>query len=121
MVNRMFNLIKEETCEIGYGTKARWLTNTIDVINEIKSAPIERGSAAINFINTAMYNKISLQEFLLQKIRQYLHSKQIMNFKISDFYDYLEKNDFFEEDEEEIKKSIINMILNEIIVTTVKY
>lgn len=121
MVNRMFNLIKEETCEIGYGTSTKWLTNTVEIVNEIKSAPIERGSAAINFINTAMYNKLSLQEFLLQKIRQYLHSNNKMYFKISEFYDYLEKNDFFEEDEEEIKKSIINMILNEIIVITVKY
>lgn len=121
MIDKIFEMVKKETYEIGYGPSAKWLTNTVDIVNEIKSGPIERGNAAINFINTAMYNKLTLQEFLLQKIRQYLHSKQIMNFKITEFYDYLKENNFYEESEEEIKKSIINMILNEIIVTTVKY
>ncbi|MBR4266463.1 MAG: hypothetical protein IKQ46_10465 [Bacteroidales bacterium] len=115
MIDKIFKDISQAKYTIGY--RSKWLTNTIDTIIDIKKHYKGQQRSLLDFVNPTIYNKLEFQEFLLGKIRTYLHKNDTLEFNMADVYDYLIKDDFYDDkDKEEIKKAIINMVLNDILI-----
>lgn len=116
MINKIFYVISKENCEIGHTASVRWLSNTLECFEDINKSDDKNIPMAIKFTNMALINKLSVQEKILSNIRRYLNKNNTSQFTIENIYEYLKEDNISFKEEYELKKCLINMVLNEIIV-----
>lgn len=116
MINKIFYVISKENCEIGHTAGVRWLSNTLECFEDINKSDDKNIPMAIKFTNNALINKLSVQEKILSSIRRYLNKNNTGQFTIENIYEYLKEDNISFKEEYELKKCLINMVLNEIIV-----
>lgn len=116
MINKIFYVISKENCEIGHTASVRWLSNTLECFEDINKSDDKNIPMAIKFTNNALINKLSVQEKILSSIRRYLNKNNTGQFTIENIYEYLKEDNISFKEEYELKKCLINMVLNEIIV-----